>query len=37
MEDIEGVLLSNGWDYKLGKLAIDHFHLEADEMDNLNR
>jgi len=31
--DIGGVLLSNGWDYELRQLAVEHFHLEADEME----
>lgn len=31
--DIGGVLLSNGWGYEFRQRAVEHFHLEADEME----
>jgi putative hydrolase of the HAD superfamily len=31
--DIGGVLLSNGWDQEFRQRAVEHFHLDADEME----
>ena len=32
--DIGGVLLSNGWGYEFRQRAVEHFHLDADEMED---
>lgn len=32
--DIGGVLLSNGWDHEFRQRAVEHFHLDSDEMEN---
>ena len=31
--DIGGVLLSNGWGHEFRQRAVEHFHLDADEME----